>query len=366
MAFGQTRQQETRQKTEESSDEKVSFAWPWIPIKGGTTDKRGNVTSIKGGLRKVRLLPALDAHGQLVEVPFTDRNGAVVKGKMTTVPATEVRFVEIWWTFMVNGSEKKQRIWIDWQGDGRWNNPFWEGCDGFVGAKAAGKDSDERKAMKEYFAVNVVDKTPVLFDDQGYPVYPDENGKYVITALGTLLKEPLKGDPEPLNQIRILQGTSGRTDPPGKHFFQSFVRLIGTVENPDNPKFVYNIHEFDISINVKGAGVSTERSANPTLNLRPLPDEFVFAPRYDLATWAKPWPNEAIEKLFAGHDYFEVMKEYEIQQYPQLKAVRDPSWDNAPFDDSVPAVSEHPEAHTEAKKSRGKKKVEESEDLFDD
>lgn len=356
MAFGQTRQQEAKPKTDDSTEEKVSFAWPWIPIKGGTADNKGNVLSLKGGLRKVRLLPALDSLGNLVEVPLTDRNGNVVAGKFTTVPETEVRFVEIWWTFMVDGKERKQRIWIDWQGEGRWDNPFWEL------AKATDKGSEERKAFKEHFLINVVDKTPVIFDDQGYPVYPDEHGKYIISALGTLLKEPVKGDPEPLNQIRILQGTSGRTNPPGKHFYQDFVNLIGTVENPDNPKLVYNMHEFDISINVHGAGRDTQRSANPTLNLKPLPDSLIYAPRYDLATWAKPWPNEAIEELLSGHDYNEVMKQYEIQQYPQLKAVRP----DVPFDESVPTESTVDFKKLAGKKVNKKTAVEEdTEELFD-
>lgn len=355
MAFGQTRQQEAKPKTDDSTEERNSPPWPWIPIKGGTTDNKGNVLSLKGGLRKIRLLPALDSFGNLVEVPLTDRNGNVIKSQFTTVPETEIRFVEIWWAFMVDGKERKNRFWIDWQGDGRWDNPFWEL------AKATEKGSEERKAFREHFLINVVDKTPVIFDNQGYPVYPDESGKYVVTALGTLLKEPMKGDPEPLNQIRILQGTSGRTNPPGKHFYQDFVNLIGTVENPDNPKLVYNMHEFDISINVHGAGRDTQRSANPTLNLKPLPDSLVYAPRYDLATWAKPWPNEAIEAVLAGKDYNDVMAEYGIQQYPQLKAVRP----DVPFDDSVPA---HPEAETTRPRTNARSRkaaVEETEELFD-
>lgn len=361
MAFGQTREQEAVKKdtAAETTEEKKGFAWPWIPIKGGTADKHGNVVTVNGGLRKIRLLPALDAHGNLIEVPLTDRNGKVVPGKMTTVPETEVRFMEILWKVIVSGKESWRRIWVDWEEPGRWDNPFWEM------AKGTEKGSDERKAYKEHFLVNVFDKSFVVFDDNGYPTYADENGDFVINAFGKRLKDAVKGDPEPLNQIRILQGTSGRTNPPGKHFFQKFVGMLGTVENPDNPKFVYNIHEFDISINVKGAGVSTERAVNPTLNLKPLPDEVIFAPRYNLVEWCKPWPNDAVQDVLDGKDYYEVLEKYGITEYPQLKSVR-PADEEVPFDESVPA-----ESVVDFKKLAGKKvnkkaaAEEESEELFD-
>jgi hypothetical protein len=356
MAFGQTRQQEAKPKTETTEEKTEGFAWPWIPLKAGTEDKKGNPTSIKGGLRRLRLLPALDAHGNLIEVPATDRYGNVRKGVLTTVPETEVRFVEVWWMFMVNGKEQKRNIRIDWQGKQRWDNPLW------AIANETDKGSEERKAFKEHFCMNVVDKSFVVFDDKGYPVYADEKGKFVITALGTRLDTPVEGDPQPLNQIRILQGTSGRTDPPGKHFYQDFVNLINLVENDDDSKLTYQLHEFDITVNVSGYGKSTSRPVNATNNRKPLPDSLIYAPRYDLATWAKPWPNEAIQDLLDGKDYYEVMKAYDIQQYPQLKAVRT---EEMPFDDSVPA-----ESVVDFKKLAGKKVTkktaaeEESDELF--
>lgn len=358
MAFGQTRAQEARKqaKTEDSGEETQTRVWPYIPIKAGTADKNDNPITLKGGLRRIRMLPALDEHGNLVKVPATDRYGEVIKnGGMVTIPESEVRYVEIWWSVMVNGKMQKRQFWIDWQGEGRWKNPFW------AMANETDKGSDERKALKEYFLINVVDKTPVLFDDKGYPVYPDEKGKFCINALGNKLDTPLTGEPQPLNQIRILQGTSGRTDPPGKHFFQQFVNMIGTVEDEDDAKKVFQLHEFDISINVHGAGKSTSRSANSMMNRKPLPDSLVYAPRYDLAAWAKPWPNDAISDLLDGADYFETMKKYEIQQYPQLKAVRPEA-----VEEQEQAVAEPAPRATRGKRATQKLEEPAEEDLFED
>jgi hypothetical protein len=195
----------------------------------------------------------------------------------------------------------------------------------------------------------------VIFDDNGYPVYADEKGNYVITALGTRLDTAVLGEPEPLNQVRVIQGTSGRTDPPGKHFFQQFYNLIGTFEDGDGT--IRDLWEYDLVIKITGIDTETVRALTPQPNFKPTPEDMVFAPRYDLAAFAKPWPNDAIEDVLNDRDYNEVVAEYGIVTQPQLKPVR------SALDDTVIAKNATPVKPAKAKKVAV---AEEEESLFDD
>lgn len=350
MAFGAT-QEKAKQAT---TGDEVAFEWPWIPLNGG------HKTELKGGIRKIRLLPELNEHGELVVVPVVDRTGKVVKDKMTPVTATETRFTEIWWKFMVDGQERPRRIFVS--SDNPWNNPYWEGCSNFVGAKSTEKGSPERKAMKQRFCINVLDRTPVIINADGYPVYADENGVYCLTAAGRKV-DVLTGTPEPFNKIRILEQTAGQSG--GRHFFQQLVDLIGTVEDSDG--VIRDLFEFDVIVKITGADINTNRSAKPTANFKSLEESFIFAPRYDLVTWAKPWPNDAIESLLNGRDYNEVVAEFDIQQYPQLTPVaRSVTEEETPFEDSIVGIPKS--MIDKANKQRGKKVAakEEEENLFEE
>lgn len=297
MAFGQSvKDDQAKRAAKAESGAETTFEWPWIPL--------------NNGVRKVRLLPELDERGELVLVPATDRAGKVIKGKMVPVTATEVRFTEIWWKFMVDGQEKPRRIFVDWQNP--FDNPFWNEI-----AKPTDKGSDARKAIKQRFAMNVVDKSNIILNKDGYPVYADENNVYFFTAAGKR-GEVVSGTPGLLNRIRVLEGSAGQ--PNGKHFFQQFVDMIGVTE--DGEGAVRDLHEFDIMIKITGQGVETRRTARPAANFAPLPDSLIFAPRYNLVDWAKPWPNDAIHDLLSGKDFNEVVEQYGVKVYPELMAVR--------------------------------------------
>lgn len=297
MPFGATQQQKAASTTTEESNQ---IEWPWIPLNGGHNNE------VKGGIRKIRLLPELDANGQLVQIPATDKTGKVIKGKLVAVTATETRFIEVWYKCKIDGKDASRRFFLD--ANDPWNNPYWNDV-----AKPTEKGSPERKAMKQRFAINVFDRTPVIIDTNGYIIYPDENGVHRLSVTGKIV-DAVTGTPAPLNKVRILEQTAGQ--PNGKHFFQQLMNLLGTVEDSDGN--IRDLHEFDVTVKITGADILTNRTANPTANFKPLTDEEIYLPRYNLTEWAKPWPNDAIDDLLGGKDYNDVIAEYKIPQYPEL------------------------------------------------
>lgn len=295
MAFGQTLiKPQTANKTTADGEPAQQFTWQWIPVNGGNaTDNEP-----KGGNRRIRLLPELDNEGNLVK-PME--------------AATETRFLEVWLPVTSEGQQKRGRIILDWRKP--WSNPYWE-----LVAKPTEKGSQARTAMRQKFALNVLDRTPVYFTAEGVAVYPDENGAYRLNPQGKIIQFTPDGKPTPLNQVRILEQTTG--DPGGKHFFQLIVDAIAGLEDGDgNTREPY---EVDLQISVKGIDKMVRRGVRALSSFSKLDDVFVFAPRYNLEQWLRPWPDEAVIAVINGADFNEVVTTFGLTLYPELKVQEKP------------------------------------------
>lgn len=326
MAFGQTVKEKSVKQATDGEQTQV-FEWQWIPLNGSNKrDKLGSEQIYKGGSRKIRLLPE------------------IVDGKPTNESAAEVRFLEVWMQVMVDGQMKPRRVILDWRKP--FNNPYWNRV-----ANPTEKGSPERKAQKQKFAMNVIDLTPVVQDSEGRYVYPNENGQYIVSAQGKLVDE-INDKPQPLRKVRILEQTAG--DQGGKHFLQQLINAFADLEDsngePRQP------HEVDVVIRVTGVDVDTSRSVRPTANFNPLSDDLLLAPRYDLATWAQPWPDEAVNALIDGADFAEVVEQFNIKLWPELET--------SAMDAAAEAVLSEPVVETKPKKAKSKKV--EDDNLFDD
>jgi hypothetical protein len=291
MAFGSTVTEKTVRKTNEDGETTQQFEWQWLPLNGG--DKRDG--EVKGGPRKIRLLPELRADGTL----------------NLLATETEYRFLEVWMPVMVDGTMKPRRIILDYQNP--WKNPYW-----LLVAEPTEYKSPQRKAQRHKFATNVIDLTPVLTDENGRYVYPDEKGVYRLSAQGKFV-DVVKGTPTPLNKVRILESSAG--DKGGRHFLQSLIDSVEDLQDSDmNPR---QPHEADLLIKVTGIDIDTRRAVRATSNFAPLPEALLYAPRYDLASWTKPWHDDAVKALIAGADFNEVVEAFNIKLYPELATVEE-------------------------------------------
>lgn len=292
MAFGKTLK--PAKHTASSDGEVKTFVWQWLDARNGT--------------RKLHMLPELDESGALVQIPATDAVGKVIKGKFVTTPESEVRWLEAWWPVMVDGQEVRRRLILDWED--RWGSPLWK----YIKANFE-KGSEEWRALKDRFGVNVLDMTPVLFDEDGKVVYPDTSGAYRMVAGKKPIVNGLKGEAEPLMQIRILEGSAGEEG--GKHLLQQIKDLAGDIEDPDGNR--RELHEVTLILKTTGEGIKTNRVVRPSGDFKALPEEYTQLPRYDIAKWATPWPYEMIERLVDGEDFNALVEEYGIQLFPELR-----------------------------------------------
>src|SRR5688572_30304254 len=65
MAFGQTMEEKPIRSGQATNEDgtPIVYSWQWIPLAGTNSRDNGKV---KGGVRKIRLLPALDTAGQII------------------------------------------------------------------------------------------------------------------------------------------------------------------------------------------------------------------------------------------------------------------------------------------------------------
>lgn len=318
MAFGAKSKEYGEKKTTTTTDtgDQKTFESQWMPTGSGT--------------RLFYVLPSIGADGKVERTERKSSNNKPVKrdGKVLTglEPAEEVVFAAAWWPVMVNGELRPRRIMID--PDQRYNNPLWEFIDK-KWPKVAGKDAKqprERSAIKLLFALNVYDVSLVMRNSKDQIFYLAQDGTYSLLAMGNngkvitdreVLPEGYDDEEagKPLDKVRILEGSYGK--PGGKHLFQDFIDLVGTIENTDG--IVLRIPEVLLRMRTTGVELSTNRSIRATANFNLPPEDVFYLPRYDLASWTKPWPNEVIERLIAGDDYNDLVTEYELAKFPKLE-----------------------------------------------
>lgn len=225
----------------------------------------------------------------------------------------EARFAEFWIPVMQGGRQRQQRVMVD--AGNPFKNPVWERLYAELPKEVNGKANPDRKLPKQRFALNVLDKTKVIALPNGQFAYPSEDGKYYTTQDGSTVK--VDGTPTPLMQVRIIEGSAGKAG--GKHMLQALADLIGSVTAPDDDDKVLQLFEFDIVLKVSGTGTDTRRSFNIGSDYKPLTADQLALPRYDLVTWAKPWPDSILNALLDGEDFDEVMKDAGILLFPKLE-----------------------------------------------
>lgn len=330
MAFGQKAQAYKDKPTTGTSTggdgEKKQFDSQWMPTGSGARIFR----------------PLLDVvDGELVQTERKSASGKPIRegGKKTGAillgpePASETVFLAAWWEVRVGDGRGLRRIMLDPMAGGdpntaKFKNPLWQ----FISDNYA-KGSRERNAIKTLFALNVYDMTPVMRNETGQLFYPAEDGQWRLLAFGNngklidakdkQIKLPVHykmdledaleaGHAEPLNKIRILEGSYGK--PGGKHLFAQFEQLANTVEDADG--ITRRLGEFNLRLFTSGEGMDTVRAIRNLNNFNPLPNDVQFAARYDLDKWTRPWPDEAVQRLLDDEDYNEIVKEYELEQFP--------------------------------------------------
>lgn len=325
MAFGDKSREMGKRaaKRTEGDGEVTAFTPAWVPLGGSP---KGDVIRIVHWLPEVKdgqivMTPRLSATtGQ----PLREGNKKNGKELLQAVPASEVVFAFAWWKVMVNGSPQPRRLIFSADPKRYWDNPLRKHIKD-VGYAA---DSQEARAFKLAFAANVLDLTPVVHMDDGRIFYSGGNVFNILagTPTGKIItdndKLPTAEDVEratPLNEIRILEGSYGK--PGGRHFFAQFEDLQTTTEDSDG--MLRNLTEFGIKIKVSGTNIDTSRSAKNLPRFSEPSLEVALMPRYDLETWLKPWPDDLIEQLLDDGDYNELLKDYNINPYPQLTTAND-------------------------------------------
>lgn len=246
------------------------------------------------GVRIFRILPALSEDGKILDEPVE-----------------EYVWREYWAKGIRDGTEVTVRVVLDWRNP--FSDPLWKHI-----SERFEKGSKERKGFRTRFAINVLDKTPVLYTDDGQVVYPDGKGNYtrIASTSNKELPKPLTGDAKPLNKVRLLVGSSGAEG--GNHDLQKLLDTVNDVDNPNTGEKA-KPHHFDLKWKITGKEFNDiRRNFHLTANYTTLAPAFALLPRYDLESWVRPWPHDAISELLEGRDLNELIEEYRIELYPKL------------------------------------------------
>lgn len=320
MAFGDKSKKmadERKASSERGDGEKESFVSFYMP--------RGS------GIRLFRWLPEIDKDRNPVLTPRISTAGTELRegnkktGKilMGMIPTEETVFYFAWWEVMVGGSLVKRRLVVANTEQEFWTNALRKHI-----KENFEKGSEEYKVIKNVFAVNVFDMSPVKRNTKGQVFYQSESGNFDLMAYGPtgkiitdLDQLPDKSIKEaPLNEVRVLEASYGESG--GKHLFAQFEDLMNDVEDPKSDEgAILRLPEFTMRLKGTGSGLKSVFSVKQTNDLKPLSREIAALPRYNLEQWAKAWPNEALQDLIDGRDYDEVIQEYKISLQPELEVL---------------------------------------------
>lgn len=221
------------------------------------------------GKRVFRLLPAMDD---------------------STNPEEEVAALSLWVPVVQAGQARNRRVFID--PDTR-------------SAIAAINPELAKRAQRRFF-INVFDRTPVVKVEH-YVIYPDPERKYYKGFKDN--RTPVDGKPAPNNAIVILEGSLGGE----KSLMAEILSLRGDVQDSDGN--VLPLTAFDIELTTRGEKLDKVTKAYAGINREPLPQDVLTAPRYDLRSYARPWPKDAVLALLDGADYDETISKYNISVF---------------------------------------------------
>ncbi len=134
-----------------------------------------------------------------------------------------------------------------------------------------GKDHPEYRSIQKRFVLNVLDRTP--------STDPNKNS---------------------FNQVRILEL--------GKELMDKFAMLHMRIR--DRQTFEpLPITRFDVKVISQGTGKDVNRIVLPGDDLDDLSDELKTLLKFDLSKVSRPMPAEYQERLLAGEDYADVIKD---------------------------------------------------------
>jgi len=264
------------------------------------------ILDLKPGLRQFRLLPAMPLH----EVAF---NGITIYA-----PEPEIGFAEYWITVKDSKNPKgsrKLRVFVDPQN--RFDNYIWREVMEPMPKEVKGVKNPERAMAKSKFAINVYDRTPVVFAEDGMPIYPNQAGEYLYNGVTYDA-----GAKTPRNAIMILEGSNGSEG--GDHILGRIENLVNNmthdVEGVDQavPPYGYDIRI--TSTIPKGGQPQDVTRAVLSTAIRKLPDQDLVwsLPRYEIEHFYKPYPDEALKDLIEGVDVQEVFEAYDIVKWVRL------------------------------------------------
>lgn len=170
----------------------------------------------------------------------------------------------------------------------------------------------EKQGMyaREKFQIVVLDRTRVKIDNNGNVHYPDSKNKY-LAGLESII-------PVRLNQIKILQGSSGKVrdendEIVGKHMYAGLLRCTeGQLDVEGRPR---RPSDYDLRLLITGKENETVYTFSATGNDDVI--DWSIYKTFDLRNWQRLWPHEAVRRLMDdGAEYNEVMQEYGLKLYP--------------------------------------------------
>lgn len=296
MGFGSTVKPAGSSAAASSSGGNFSATGTFVPITGTSEDTPANV---KGGTRIFRLLPQLDKAGQIVKVDGLE------------VTAQEYAYLSVWLDVNIANKEgvvTRGRREVRMDVARKWDNPYWKRI-----ADKTEKGSQQRRDQSAKFVMNVLDRTPVLMRPDGSYLYPNEHAEFTILPNGKWVPAEA-GTGQRLDQIRILQGSHGESG--GRSLIAGILLALKNFDNEDGSAVIP--HKVNIKLAVSGAGKKVERYIGVIASQVPVEESLLFAPRYDLAAFAKPWPDEAVNALIDGAEYNEVVKTFGLVTFPKL------------------------------------------------
>lgn len=190
-----------------------------------------------------------------------------------------------------------------------------------------------KEKIKRRFFLNVYDRTRVVKLDDGTIVYPNLQNAYFHKDSTTQQMKQITGvQPKPNNTVMVLEGSvSLRTTSARGGLLNEIDDLSRTIYNEDGTSLI-PITSVDIEMVTRGTGLATARSVHPGMNREPFPVDSSTLQIYDLASYTRPYPVDAINDLLNGVDYNDVLKAYNIPMMPQLITVGKPDTNDSIFD----------------------------------
>ena len=190
-----------------------------------------------------------------------------------------------------------------------------------------------KEKIKRRFFLNVYDRTRVIKLDDGTIVYPNLQNVYMHKDSATQQMKQITGvQPKPNNTVMVLEGSvSLRTTSARGGLLNEIDDLSRTIYNEDGTSLI-PITSVDIEMVTRGTGLATSRSVHPGMNREPFPVDSATLQVYDLASYTRPYPADAINDLLNGVDYNDVVKTYNIPMMPQLISAGNPDTNDSIFD----------------------------------